>query len=343
MRKDFTGSYLITDYSSALEKDMATSNPETGIAHTVIIVIGATAVGKTALAIELASWLHTEILSADSRQCFRELNIGVARPSASELAAVKHHFIATHSIYEEVNAAVYEEYALRTAGEIFQLHPNLVMVGGTGLYIKAFCEGMDEIPAILPGIREAVIADFEAKGLPWLQEEVRMRDPLFYASGEVQNPQRLMRALEVMMSTGRSIRSFQSGYKKQRPFNIIKIGLDLPRTELYDRINRRVDLMMESGLLQEVTELYNKLVAGSKESGEVLRPNALQTVGYSELFDHLEGKCSLEQAVEKIKTNTRHYAKRQLTWFKKDPSVNWFHPRELSNIKSWLQERLPSR
>lgn len=321
---------------------MTHSNPETGFEHSVIIVVGATAVGKTALAIELARWLQTEIISADSRQCFRELNIGVARPSAPELAAVKHHFIATHSIYEVVNAAVYETYALKTADEIFLHHPNAVMVGGTGLYVKAFCEGMDEIPAILPGIREAVIADFEAKGLPWLQEEVSTRDPLFYASGEVQNPQRLMRALEVILSTGRSIRSFQSGHKKQRPFNIFKIGLDLPRAELYDRINRRVDLMMEAGLLKEVTELYAELCAGTKQGGEVLRPNALQTVGYAELFDHLEGKCSLEQAIERIKINTRHYAKRQLTWFRKDPAVKWFQPQDLAIIKSWLQQRLPS-
>ncbi|MBC6492265.1 tRNA (adenosine(37)-N6)-dimethylallyltransferase MiaA [Flavihumibacter stibioxidans] len=319
------------------EYDISASNLKPPTSKSVIIVVGPTAVGKTALAIELARWLGTEIISADSRQCFRELNIGVARPSEEELAAVRHHFIASHSILDEVNAAVFEAYALQTVKAIFRQHDNAVMVGGTGLYVKAFCEGMDEIPAVKPGIRAEIIAGYETHGLTWLQEQVLAHDPIFYASGEVQNPQRLMRALEVVLSTGRSIRTYQSGQKQPRPFAVHKIGLDLPRAELYDRINRRVDLMMESGLLQEVSDIFQHMSYTIRNG---TRPNALQTVGYSELLDFLEGKCSLGEAVDKIKINTRHYAKRQLTWFRRDPSITWYHPADTAAIKKWLVTRL---
>lgn len=291
---------------------------------TVIIIVGPTAVGKTAAAIQLAKSLHTKIISADSRQCFKELNIGVAKPSHQELQSVHHYFINSHSIHEEVNAALFEELALQWTGEIFRTLDSVVMVGGTGLYIKAFCEGLDTIPAIDPGIREQVQAQYEQTGITWLQEQVQKNDPEFYTTGEKQNPQRLMRALEVKLSTGYSILSFRTRQKKERPFHIKKIGLHLPKEQLYLRIHERVDRIMEQGLLAEVKGLmhYKDL-------------KALQTVGYSELFDHLEGKTSLQQAVEEIKKNTRRYAKRQMTWFRKDPSIQWIDALQ-SDISGYL-------
>ena len=288
---------------------------------TCIIISGPTAVGKTSAAIQVARHFKTEIISADSRQCYRELHIGVAKPSPEELASVKHHFINSHSIHDEVSAAGFEQYALQCVHTIFQQHDVAVMTGGTGLYIKAFCEGIDEIPPILPGIRENIMADFERSGLPWLQQQVKEEDPLYYSTGETQNPQRLMRALEVMRSTGRSIRSFQQGKKTTREFRIIRTALELPKEELHRNINHRVDAMMEQGLLEEAQSLlpWRHL-------------NALQTVGYTELFDYLDGKSTLEQSVEAIKKNTRQYAKRQMTWFRRDKEISWFTPQDIRSL-----------
>lgn len=280
--------------------------------HTIIIICGPTAVGKTAFALQLAKALQTEIISADSRQCYKEVNIGVAKPSNKELAEVPHWFINSHSIHEEVNAGVFEPYALDAAAKIFENHPTAVMVGGTGLYIKAFCEGMDDVPAVDPAIRQKVIAEYEEKGLNFLQKQIAEKDPEFWLIAEQQNPQRLMRALEVFLSTGKSITAFRKGAKKERPFNIVKVGLELARAQLNEQINYRVDKMIEEGLLTEVSELYSYRYL-----------NALQTVGYRELFDYLENKFSLKEAVEKIKINTRQYAKRQMTWFKKDTTIRW--------------------
>jgi tRNA dimethylallyltransferase len=282
---------------------------------TCIIIVGPTAVGKTSLAVQAALHFQTEIISADSRQCFKELNIGVAKPTMEELQQVKHHFISSHSIKDEMNAAVFEQYALGKISEIFKKHDVAVMLGGTGLYVKSFCNGIDEVPVIDPVIREKIIADFEWEGLEWLQKEIEKKDPLYFAKGEIKNPQRMMRALEVKLSTGRSIIEFQTQQKKQRDFNIIKIGLELPKEQLHKHINSRVDAMMKAGLLDEV----KKLVPHKKL-------NALQTVGYRELFGHLAGDLSLEDAVEIIKINTRQYAKRQMTWFKKDEEVKWCEP-----------------
>ena len=291
---------------------------------TCILIVGPTAVGKTSVAIQVAQHFNTEIISADSRQCFRELNIGVAKPSPEELAAVKHHFINSHSIKKEVNAAVFEQYALEKIGAIFSKSDFAVMAGGTGLYVRSFCSGMDEVPVIKPEIREKIIADFEWEGLEWLQKEVEKTDPLYFAKGEIKNPQRMMRALEVKRTTGRSIIEFQTQQKKQRDFNIIKIGLELPKDELHRNINKRVDAMMQQGLLAEVKKLepFKKM-------------NALQTVGYRELFGHLAGDLSLEDAVEIIKINTRQYAKRQMTWFKKDAEVKWCAP-EFDGVKELI-------
>jgi tRNA dimethylallyltransferase len=292
---------------------------------TVIIIAGPTAVGKTAVAIQLAKHFNTEIISADSRQCFKELNIGVARPSPEELKQIPHHFIASHSITEEVNAATFEQYALAKTNELFQKYDVVVMVGGTGLYLKAFGEGLDTIPAINTAIRENIINEYEEKGLDWLQQQVQQKDPAFYASGEIQNPQRMMRALEVIASTGQSILSFRKNEKTERPFHIIKIGLELPKEDLHRNIHTRVDAMMEAGLLEEVKQLtgYKNL-------------NALQTVGYKELFDYLDGSLSLAEATERIKINTRQYAKRQMTWFKKEAEMKWFSPAQVGEMIGFI-------
>ena len=273
-------------------------------AKTCLVVTGPTAVGKTAFALQLAREHQTSILSADSRQCYRELGIGVAKPTAAELTEIKHYFIDSHSIFEEVTAANYEAYALAALEEIFSKSDTAVVVGGTGLYIKALLEGLDEIPPPDPAIRKHVRENFEIRGVEWLQEEIKKADPLFFSTGEMQNPQRMMRALEVVLTTGTSIRSFQSQEKKQRNFSHQIIQMELPRQELYDRINLRVDLMMEAGLLQEAQYLYTHK-----------HLNALQTVGYKELFEYMDGKLSLDQAIEEIKKNSRHYAKRQITFF----------------------------
>jgi tRNA dimethylallyltransferase len=296
---------------------------------TVLLIAGPTAVGKTSLAIQFAKHFHTEIISADSRQCYKEITIGVAKPSTEELNEVKHHFINLHSIHDHLNAASFEEYALNTAAEIFQQHDIAVMVGGTGLYIKAFCEGMDEIPAVDESSRKQLQNDYQQQGIEWLQQQLQTHDPLFAVEGEMQNPQRMLRALEVVLSTGQSILQFRKGEKRKRDFNMIKIGLDLPREELYQRINHRVDRMMENGLLEEAKSVY------------LLRHlNALQTVGYRELFDFFDGNSTLEKEIEMIKQNSRHYAKRQLTWFKRDAEMKWFHPANTSQILDYILQQL---
>lgn len=288
---------------------------------TCIIIAGPTAVGKTALAIELARHFSTEIISADSRQCYRELGIGVAKPSSEQLASVRHHFINSHSIHEEVSAATFEKYALQSVEEIFSGHDMAVMVGGTGLYIRAFCEGLDPVPPADESLRSRITDEYHEKGISWLAAQLQLLDPGYAANGEMQNPQRMMRALEVVMATGKSIVHFQRGNKLQRDFNIIKICLDLPRDLLYERINERVDGMMGSGLLEEAKALlpYRKL-------------NALQTVGYRELFDYFDeagngfDEEKLAKAIELIKQHTRHYAKRQITWFRREAGMHACYP-----------------
>ena len=284
------------------------------MSKTVYIVMGPTAVGKTSFAITLAKTLGTEIISADARQCYNEMNIGVARPSTEELNAIPHHFIASHSIQENINAAYYENWALERVQFLFQKYDTVVMVGGTGLYIKAFCEGLDMIPTIDSSIRETIIKQYEKLGLRWLQKEVSVQDPLYWQTGEQKNPQRLMRALEVKMGTGKSIRTFQNKKVIERPFTIIKIGLELPREQLYQKINARVIKMLEQGLENEVKNLQ-----------DYAHYNALQTVGYSEWKEYFDKKISIEKLIENIQQNTRHYAKRQMTWLKKEASISWYN------------------
>lgn len=292
---------------------------------TAIIIAGPTAVGKTSVAIEVAKTFNTEIISADSRQCYKELNIGVARPSVNELKNVKHHFIASHAIHEKITAVAFEGYALQKAKEIFEVSDTIVMVGGTGLYLKAFCEGMDEMPDVPETIHNEMVNAYKKKGLRWLQEEVKRLDAKFYEAGENKNPQRLMRALEVFKATGRSVLDFRKGKKVKRDFTIIKIALELPKEVLHRNIEKRVDEMMKQGLLEEVRSLilYQHL-------------NALQTVGYKELFDHFNGVIDLNTAVALIKRNTKKYAKRQMTWFRKDKEYTWTKP-DVNEVMKHLQ------
>lgn len=296
---------------------------------TVIVIAGPTAAGKTAMAIKVAQHLQTEIISADSRQCYKEMNIGVARPNEAELAMVLHHFIATHTIHQKVTAATFEAYALQKATEIFIKKDTVVMVGGTGLYLKAFEEGLDEIPDIPEGVRNEILQEYAVKGLPWLQQEVQKKDPLFYSTGEILNPHRLMRALEVVRTTGQSITTFKKGHKKERNFNILKLALHLPKEMLHHNIRVRVDAMMEMGLEKEVRSLMSHR-----------HLPALQTVGYKEMFEYFDGNLNLPDAVEQIKLHTRQYAKRQLTWFRKDKSYQWFEPAEQNELMNCIDERV---
>ena len=273
---------------------------------TCIIISGPTAIGKTSYAIELAHKYNTQIISADSRQCYRELNIGVAKPYEENLKNIHHYFINSHSIHENVNAKVFEQYALHAAEEIFEHNDVAIMVGGTGLYIKAFCEGLDEMPAIKENIRAEVTNGYKNNGLFWLRNEIEAKDPFYFSTGEIENPQRMIRALEIKLSTGKSILDFQSGKKLTRDFAVKKINMEMSKDELYKKINKRVDDMMNAGLLGEVESLSS-----------FKNLNALQTVGYKELFDFIEGKISLKDAVDDIKKHTRQFAKRQITWFQK--------------------------
>lgn len=284
---------------------------------TVMVIAGPTAVGKTALSIQLAQHFDTAIISADSRQCYKEMSIGTAKPTSQELAKVPHYFIDSFSVTKPITAAGFEQLALGYLEEIFSTNNYAVVCGGTGLYIKALCEGLDEMPPVDKIIETEILKSYHQYGLEWLQEKIKETDTLFYQSGEIQNPARVLRALIFKLSTGKSILDFQSGKKKKRDFHIIKIALDLPRPLLYERINHRVDRMMEEGLLDEVKQLqpYQHL-------------KNLQTVGYQELFNYLNHKYSLEDAVEKIKQHTRNYAKRQWTWFRKDKDFIWLDARE---------------
>ncbi|MBA3828272.1 MAG: tRNA (adenosine(37)-N6)-dimethylallyltransferase MiaA [Taibaiella sp.] len=280
--------------------------------NTVYVIAGPTASGKTNIAIRLAQSLGTDIISADSRQCYKEMNIGTAKPSEKELQAVRHYFINEFSVSQDITAADFERLSLGYLHEIFQQNKNAIVCGGTGLYINALCNGLDEMPVVDSKISKEVNEQFEAKGLEWLQESITIHDPGYITGGEMQNPARIIRALVFKLSTGKSILDFRTGTRKNRAFNIIKVGLDIPREILYARINDRVDSMMKAGLLEEARGLFHNR-----------RLKNLQTVGYSKLFDHLDGKYSIYEAVEKIKQHTRNYAKRQLTWFKKDREIHW--------------------
>ncbi len=279
---------------------------------TAIIIHGPTAVGKTAIAIAVAQQLGTAIISADSRQCYKGMAIGTAQPSQEELNAVHHYFINEYPVTTALSAADYENLALGWLHDLFQGNDTAVVCGGTGLYIKALCEGMDAMPAVNEQVLQVTETDYAQHGLSWLQQAIEKEDAAFFKSGEIHNPSRLLRALIFIRSTGESILKYRTGIKKVRPFNIVKIGLELPREALYARINMRVDAMMAAGLLDEVRALYPYKDLKN-----------LQTVGYTEMFDYLDAKCTLPEAIDKIKQHSRNYAKRQMTWFKKDADTIW--------------------
>lgn len=295
----------------------------------LIVICGPTATGKTALSVELAKYFQSEIISADSRQFYKELKIGSAPPSPEELAAVPHHFIANKELSEDFSAGMFEVEALHLLGKLYKSKQILFLVGGSGLYIKALCEGLDDFPDIATEVRNNLIERLEKDGLEPLQKQLKELDPEYHAQVDLQNPQRVIRALEVCIGTGQKYTSFRQGDKKQRSFNILKIGVGMDREKLYEKINLRVDKMLEAGLIKEAKSIYH-----------LRDKNALQTVGYKELFDHFDGKISLEEAVELIKRNTRRFAKRQFTWFRRDQEVKWFESHETKAIISWIESKV---
>jgi tRNA dimethylallyltransferase len=292
----------------------------------LIVVVGPTAIGKTELAIELAKFYQTEIISADSRQFFKEMNIGTAKPSPAELETVPHHFINSHSVKTLFSTGDFEVEALELMNQLYQKHNVLIMVGGSGLYINALCNGLDDLPEIDLNIRTELNQLFEAEGLATIQTQLQKLDPEYFAKVDQNNPQRMIRGLEIVLSTGKKLSSLLTASKKTRPFNIIKIGLNTDRAILYQRINDRVDRMMELGLLDEVRQLL-----------PYRNYNALNTVGYTELFEYLDEKTDLASAVSMIKQNTRRFAKRQLTWFRRDEDTKWFEPNDKQAVLSFLK------
>ncbi|MBT1705491.1 tRNA (adenosine(37)-N6)-dimethylallyltransferase MiaA [Chryseosolibacter indicus] len=297
----------------------------------LIVVAGPTAVGKTAVAIQLARQFNTEIISADSRQIFREMSIGTAKPSASELKAIRHYFIDSHSITADYDAARFGEDVLKLLEELFRERNRVILCGGSGLYIKAVCEGFDDIPEVPGSVRDELTENYKNHGISWLQAKLEELDPEYYALIDKQNPHRIIRALEVFLATGKSIRSFQQKKTLQHNFNIVKIGLELPREELYRRIDERMDIMIENGLFEEAKALYN-----FKEK------NALQTVGYQEVFEYLDNNYDYAEAVRLLKRNSRRYAKRQLTWFKRDNAIEWFNPNDVDTIIRFVENKTSS-
>ena len=281
----------------------------------LITIIGPTAIGKTNLAIKIANYFKTEIVSADSRQFYKEMNIGTAKPSNSELNSIKHHLINNKSINDNYNISDYEKDALKSIKSIFNKNDAAILVGGSGLYINTVLYGLDEIPEISNDTRNSLYLDLELKGIKKLQDQLKLLDPVSHDAIDINNPRRLIRALEVSISTGKSYSSFLKKKKKKRDFNIIVLGINQDRSELYNKIDTRVDNMVESGLINEAKELYS-----------LKSLKALNTIGYSEVFNYIENKYSLEECISEIKKNTRRYAKRQLTWFKSIDKVEWITP-----------------
>lgn len=294
---------------------------------TLVVIAGPTAVGKTALSIQLAKHYKTEIISADSRQIFREMSIGTAKPTELEMAGVVHQLIDSRSIQDAYNVGMYENEVLALLQNLFEKHDIIFLTGGSGLYIKAICEGLDDLPKVLPEIRSKLNEEFENEGLIPLVAELENSDPEYFKTVDLQNPQRIIRALEVIRSTGMPFSSFRSSSVKNRPFQIIKIGIEMERSLLYQRINDRMDEMLNNGLMEEARQLY------------VYKDfNALKTVGYEEIFNFMEGKEDWEQTVFLLKRNSRRYAKRQMTWFKKDVNFRWFEPSKFEEIVSTIND-----
>ncbi len=296
---------------------------------TLIVIVGPTGSGKTALSVALAQHYCAPIISTDSRQFYRGLAIGTAQPTAEELSLAEHHFIADREVDDDFSCGRYEHEALERLDELFKRHDIVVAVGGSGLYIQALCEGMDNLPEADEELRHNLKMRLDSEGLESLFEELREHDPKYAEMVDCHNPARVMRALEVCLVSGRPYSEQRIGKKQGRPFNIIKIGTDLPRDILYERINQRVDIMVKEGLIDEARTMLNKR-----------HLNSLQTVGYRELFDHFDGRYSLDEAIELIKRNSRRYAKRQLTWFRRDENIAWFSPYDIKQIISHIDTKI---
>lgn len=301
------------------------------MSKTLIVIAGPTAAGKTALAIQVAKHFKTEIISADSRQFYREMSIGTAKPSKEELAAVRHHLIDSHSIKDFFSVGDFEKEVINLLKELFKSHDQVVLVGGSGLFINAVCNGFDELPVASEETRTRLNQLLSEKGIEHLQEKLKKADPEYYEEVDIKNPQRLIRALEVFETSGKPFSSFRTNIPKKRNFNIIKLAISPNRERLYEQINLRVDQMLENGLLKEVE--------GLKEYRHL---NALNTVGYSEIFEYFDGRLSEEESIDKIKQNTRRFAKRQLTWFKKSEDIHWFDPKDSGSILNYLDDAISS-
>lgn len=295
----------------------------------LIVIAGPTAVGKTSVAIRLARAFATAVVSADSRQMFREMNIGTAKPTQEERRGIPHYFVDSHSVADEYDAAMYAREALTVIDDLFRTKDQVILCGGSGLYIRGVCDGFDDIPEVPDQIRTDLMAQYEQYGIAWLQKRMRELDPDALKSMDEKNPHRLIRALEVKLHTGESIVSFHTNKKQERNFDAIKIGLTLPREELYARIDSRMDDMITKGLFEEARALY-----------PLRHHNALQTVGYQEIFDFMEGKYDYDECVRLLKRNSRRYAKRQLTWFKRDTGFAWFAPHEIDNVLNYLKSKI---
>ncbi|MFT7198293.1 MAG: tRNA dimethylallyltransferase [Marinoscillum sp.] len=295
----------------------------------LVSIVGPTAVGKTAMAIELAKHFHTDVVSADSRQFYGEMNIGTAKPTDDELSQAKHYFIDNLSIHDEYTAGLYERDALKLLGELFEKHDVVVLVGGSGLFVKALWEGLDDIPKVATEFRVQLNREFQENGLEELLSELEISDPTCYEEIDRANHQRVIRALEVVRGTGKPFSSFKEGKKVVRPFENIKIGLNMNRELLFERIDSRMDAMIQAGLFEEAKAL---------QPFQAL--NALQTVGYSEIFEYFTGEYDKEEAIRLLKRNSRRYAKRQMTWFTRDEEVKWYKPDDLQQIIQLVQNRL---
>lgn len=297
--------------------------------NTLIVLIGPTGVGKTELSLSIAEHFHTSILSSDSRQLYADLKIGTAAPTPDQLARVPHHFVGTLKLTDYYSAAQYEADVMKKLEELFSLNEVVVLTGGSMMYVDAICKGIDDIPTVDKETRELMLQKYEEEGLEHLCAELKLLDPEYYQIVDLKNPKRVIHALEICYMTGKSYTSFRTQSTKKRPFRIIKIGLTREREELYERINRRVDEMLNAGLLEEVQAVYPY-----KEL------NSLNTVGYKELFKYLDGEWTLEFAIEKIKQNSRIYSRKQMTWFKRDNEIHWFHPEQKEEIMNYINEQL---
>nr|WP_321408737.1 tRNA (adenosine(37)-N6)-dimethylallyltransferase MiaA [uncultured Carboxylicivirga sp.] len=295
----------------------------------LVVLVGPTGIGKTDTSLKIAKHFKTEIISADSRQIYKELKIGTAAPTEEQLTVVPHHLVGTHSVADYYNAWQFEQDVLKLTDQLFQNNNTLVLTGGSMMYIDAVCKGIDDLPTIDPELRQEVMDLYDKEGLDAIRRQLKMLDPDFYNEVDLKNHKRVMHAVEVCLMTGKPYSTLRTNSTRQRPFNIIKIGLDMDRDELYNRINHRVDMMIEDGLFDEARQFYH-----------LKNENALNTVGYKEIFAHWDGEYDAQTAIELIKRNSRRYAKRQLSWFRRDKEMHWFHPKDADEIITFVEQQI---